>query len=87
VVPEGVEVGDIPAMLTWLAEHGAAPDLDVTSEGETPADDAAAAAELVRPWAEAGCTWWLESKWQPPESGEPLVDFVNRRIAAGPPRL
>ncbi len=87
VVPEGVDVVDIPAMRTWLAEHDAAVDLDVTSEGETPADDAGAAAELVRPWAEAGCTWWLESKWQPPESGEPLVDFVNRRIAAGPPRV
>lgn len=45
----------------------------------TPADDAARAAELVAPWAEAGCTWWMESRWQDGSA-------VEARIAAGPPR-
>jgi alkanesulfonate monooxygenase SsuD/methylene tetrahydromethanopterin reductase-like flavin-dependent oxidoreductase (luciferase family) len=85
VVPEFVDVADIPAMIGWLRDHGAADDLDVTSEGETSADDPTAAAAQVRPWRQAGCTWWLESKWQPPENGEPLVEYVDRRIAAGPP--
>src|SRR5262249_35208483 len=53
---------DVRELRAWLAENGARPDLDVISEGETPADDPKAAADLVRPWAEAGCTWWLETR-------------------------
>src|SRR5579859_3486570 len=56
----------VRSMRAWLAEHGARPEIDVTAEGETPFDDPDAAAELVRPWAEAGCTWWLETKWELP---------------------
>ncbi len=87
VVPEGVEVEQIPAMREWLTERGAAAGLDITSEGETPIDDPVAAADQVRPWAAAGCTWWLESKWTAPADGEPQIDYVRRRIAAGPPEL
>src|SRR5262252_3554596 len=56
---------DVRAMLAWLREHGELrPGFDVISEGETPADDATAARSKVAPWAEVGCTWWLETRWQ-----------------------
>jgi alkanesulfonate monooxygenase SsuD/methylene tetrahydromethanopterin reductase-like flavin-dependent oxidoreductase (luciferase family) len=68
---------DQRAMLAWLTEHGASPDLDVVADGETSADPAAAAAQ-VAPWASAGCTWWLETRW---EDRTQMQD----RLAAGPP--
>jgi hypothetical protein len=37
----------------------------------------------VRPFAEAGATWWIESPWTPPN--EP--DDLRRRIEQGPPPL
>jgi len=77
---------DVRAMRAWLVEHGAAhPDFDIVAEGETPTDDAAAAAEQVRPFAEASTTWWLETRWMTPEH-ERLAQ-VGARLAAGPPRV
>ena len=55
---------------------------EIIVEGVTPADDPAAAAATVRPFAEAGGTWWIESPWEAPNRPEDL----RRRIAAGPPR-
>jgi alkanesulfonate monooxygenase SsuD/methylene tetrahydromethanopterin reductase-like flavin-dependent oxidoreductase (luciferase family) len=71
------------ALAAWIAEHRTEPGpFDIVVEGTTPADDRAAAAAQVRPYAEAGGTWWIESPWMPPN--EP--DDLRRRIAAGPPR-
>jgi alkanesulfonate monooxygenase SsuD/methylene tetrahydromethanopterin reductase-like flavin-dependent oxidoreductase (luciferase family) len=75
---------DIRDLRAWLAEHGARPDLDVIAEGETPGDDAAAAA-AVTPWAAAGCTWWLETRWEMPHDGPERMQEVRHRLAAGPP--
>ena len=77
---------DVRAMLAWLGEQGARADLDVVSEGETAGDDPAAASEHVRPWAEAGCTWWLETRWEMPHGNEERMHQVRDRLAAGPPR-
>ena len=74
---------DVRAMRTWLAEHGASDGLDVVAQGETPVEDPGAAAAQVRPWADAGCTWWLETRWGAP--ADDRGDEVRRRIAAGPP--
>jgi hypothetical protein len=41
----------------------------------------------VRPWAEAGCTWWLETRWEMPHHGPERMAEIQARIAAGPPRL
>jgi hypothetical protein len=38
---------------------------------------------MVRPLAEAGATWWIESPWSPPNEPEDL----RRRIEQGPPRI
>ena len=54
---------------------------DIIAEGISPADDPAAARALIAPYAEAGATWWIESRWQ----GE-TVDSLRARILAGPAR-
>jgi alkanesulfonate monooxygenase SsuD/methylene tetrahydromethanopterin reductase-like flavin-dependent oxidoreductase (luciferase family) len=71
---------DLRDLRAWLSEHGARADIDVVAEGETPADDPQAAADRVAPWAEAGATWWLETRWS-------SSDDVDARIAAGPPNV
>jgi alkanesulfonate monooxygenase SsuD/methylene tetrahydromethanopterin reductase-like flavin-dependent oxidoreductase (luciferase family) len=72
---------DARAVRAWLDEHGARPGVDVVVEGETPAGDPAAAAAAVAPWAAAGCTWWLETRWAGPGN----VQQMSERLAAGPP--
>lgn len=56
-------------------------DYDITIEGTTPGHDLQAAAALIRPYAEAGATWWLEAMWD-----EPDLDRVLGRIRLEPPR-
>lgn len=71
------------AIAAYVAEHRSEPGpFDIVVDGVTPADDPAAAAAQVRPFAEAGGTWWIESPWMPPNE----VSDLRRRIAAGPPR-
>ncbi len=57
---------------------------DIVVEGETPGDKPEDAASKVRPFAEAGATWWLEASWHAPRNvdGE---KWVAKRIAQGPP--
>jgi len=76
---------DVRALRLWLAEHRARPDLDVVAEGETPSDDPLAARAAVQPWAEAGCTWWLETRWEMPHDAVDRMREVRQRLAAGPP--
>jgi alkanesulfonate monooxygenase SsuD/methylene tetrahydromethanopterin reductase-like flavin-dependent oxidoreductase (luciferase family) len=70
---------DVRALKAWLLERGADPSIDVIAEGETPGADPAA-------WAEAGCTWWLETRWELPHHVPERMQQVRERIAAGPPR-
>src|SRR5439155_504711 len=65
---------------------GTRPRTDLMAEGETPAGDDSAAAAALTPWAEAGCTWWLESRWEMPHHGPERMAQVRQRLAAGPPR-
>src|ERR1700727_879751 len=64
-MPEGRErePDDVRALRAWLVEHEAPDGLDVVIDGETAADDPAAAAAQVAAWADAGTTWWVESRW------------------------
>jgi hypothetical protein len=79
---------DIRAMRRWLDEHGGTrPGFDIVMEGETPPDHPDQAAATVAPWAEAGCTWWLETRWQMPHHTPERLAQVRERLAAGPPRL
>lgn len=75
---------EIRAMAAYVREHReASTPFDIVMEGETPGDDLAQAAEQVRPYAEAGATWWNESMWS--AGGEP--ERVRARIRQGPPRM
>ena len=58
---------------------------DVVQEGSTPGADAEADAAVVRPWADAGATWWLEADWNVP-SGD-IERYARARLAAGPPQI
>jgi hypothetical protein len=76
---------DARAVRAWLAGQGAGPGLDMLAEGATPAGDPAAASALVTPWARAGCTWWVENRWEMPEGTTDPMAVVRERLAAGPP--
>jgi alkanesulfonate monooxygenase SsuD/methylene tetrahydromethanopterin reductase-like flavin-dependent oxidoreductase (luciferase family) len=78
---------DVQAMADWLrARGGMRPGFDIIQEGETPAGDPAAAAATVAQWERAGCTWWLESRWELPHDPPERIQRVRERLAAGPPR-
>jgi alkanesulfonate monooxygenase SsuD/methylene tetrahydromethanopterin reductase-like flavin-dependent oxidoreductase (luciferase family) len=69
----------------WLGQRGVTEPFDVLSEGETPAGDAESAAAIVRPWRDAGATWWMETRWEMPHDSAARMREVEERIAAGPP--
>ena len=77
---------DIRAMKAYILDArlrlGIAPDApyDIVHEGRTPGDNPLAAAEQLRPWAEAGVTWWIELMW-----GVDDPEAVRKRIEQGPP--
>lgn len=87
--PKQAEVSDIAAIRAYIqanrpAEHAGQP-FDIVVEGVTPGDDKAAATAQVRPWADAGVTWWIEAMWganDRPDGDE----FVRNRVQQGPPR-
>ena len=54
---------------------------EIVVDGVTPADDALAAAAMVRAQEEAGATWWVEADW-----ADTTEDKLCHRIDAGPPR-
>lgn len=76
--------GDIAAMKAFIdAERAQAAPFDIVSEGETPGDDPEGAAAIVRPFAEAGATWWMETRW----FGNNGPDEIRARLRQGPPRI
>lgn len=69
--------------VAWLRERTDRP-IDVVVEGETATPDEAD--EVVRPWVDAGATWWLESRWELPHHSAERMAQVRARLAAGPAR-
>jgi alkanesulfonate monooxygenase SsuD/methylene tetrahydromethanopterin reductase-like flavin-dependent oxidoreductase (luciferase family) len=70
---------DAAAIRAWLTDQGMPGSFDIIADGETPASDPEAAAVTTAQWDSAGCTWWLETRWE-------ARDTMGERIAAGPPR-
>lgn len=75
--------------LAWLRERRDSQGLsiegyDVVAEGTSPADPKAAG-DLVRPWIDAGATWWLEADWSDMDPAR-VRTAADRRLTAGPPR-
>jgi hypothetical protein len=82
--PRDVTPDDIREMAAYVAERrNQSTPFDIVMEGETPGDDPAQAAAIVRPFAEAGATWWNESRWGAMSD----VELVRKRIQQGPPRI
>jgi hypothetical protein len=79
-----VTPADIRVMKAFVDEQRAlTTPFDIVWEGETPGYDHEQAAAIVRPWVEAGITWWLEARW-----GDGVTtDDVRTRIKQGPPRI
>ncbi len=71
---------DIREMKRYVEENRGGP-FDIVWEGETPGEEGERAASIVRPFAEAGITWWMESRWSPPNEPEDL----RARMRQGPP--
>lgn len=59
---------------------------DVIVEQQTPGDDPARAREILKPWVEAGATWYIESMWETMDDPNGQ-DKVLKRIKQGPPKL
>ncbi|MFX1526035.1 MAG: hypothetical protein ACFFB4_00545 [Promethearchaeota archaeon] len=55
---------------------------DIIVEGETLMDDLGTTESIIRPFAEAGATWWIESNWTTPD-----LNKIKARIKKGPPPL
>lgn len=77
---------DTRAVRDWLIEQGARPGFDIVADGETPAADAASAEAEVASRQQAGCTWWLETRWGVTEDLPARLAAMRERLAAGPPR-
>jgi alkanesulfonate monooxygenase SsuD/methylene tetrahydromethanopterin reductase-like flavin-dependent oxidoreductase (luciferase family) len=70
-------------MRAYVLENRAqAGSFDIVAEGNTPGKNRKSAAEVVRPYADAGATWWIEAMWQARS-----LDDVLERIRQGPPDL
>ena len=79
-VGEAAELGPITAWLDRERPSWRTDGFQLVAQGSTPPDEAAAVA-IVRPWAEAGATWWLDADWS-----SATVESQRRRIESGPPR-
>ena len=76
--PEGP--AQLAEMRDWIGARRSLAGFDIVMDGTTSATDAASAAAVVQPWAEAGATWWIESDWS---NFDPTA--MRCRIEAGPP--
>ncbi|WP_126594656.1 LLM class flavin-dependent oxidoreductase [Dictyobacter aurantiacus] len=74
------------ARQTIMAQRTTAAPLDIITEGQTSGDDPEQAAATVRPYAQAGVTWWIEAIWDTPQSTGG-IEGMRTRIQQGPPRM
>lgn len=78
---------DLHAMRDFIAaERAATTPFEIIMEGTTSGDDPAQAAATIRPWQDAGVTWWLESMWEHGANADGQR-AVHQRLRQGPPRL
>jgi len=84
IVTQTDDVDEIRAIVEYVERERPAElrgrAFEIVVQGSTPAGNPTRAARIVRPYIEAGATWWIEADWR-----SPTVDSVRRRIQAGPP--
>ena len=83
VLAQVADAAGIRAIADYVAREspaaGADRPFEIVAQGTTPPDPTRAA-KIVRPFAAAGATWWIDGDW---EGG--TVDTLRARIKAGPP--
>ncbi len=90
MVPDGsfvrVTPTDIRAMKEYVVEHRKLKTpFDIILEGETPGDNPRRAQAKVKPFKDAGATWWLDSMWSETMLNRKGRTKVLKRIREGPP--
>lgn len=66
-------------MRAYVEAHRAAPEpFEIVYEGVRPGEDPARVAAIVRPFAEAGATRWVESRWSPRNEPADLFDRIRQ---------
>ncbi len=90
----GMSLADIREMKAYVEEQRSqmVPSrsgqlFDIVIGGESPEGDSSRAADLIRPYAQAGATWWLESIWKTFYKYPGDLEALRKRIRQGPPRL
>jgi len=74
----------VAGVASWMTEHRqASGPFEIVTEGITSGTDHAADRALLEPLADAGATWFIESRWESDQN----VDTLRQRIRRGPPRL
>jgi hypothetical protein len=84
--PEGgqetLTTDDVRGIAEYVLERrGSLEGFEIVVEGRTPGSDPTAAAAIVRPWADAGATWWTEAEWRGSYAD------LRKRVEQGPPKL
>ncbi|HKV42278.1 MAG TPA: LLM class flavin-dependent oxidoreductase [Blastocatellia bacterium] len=76
----------VDARLNGDAGETQGSEFDIIAGGETPGEDPTRSLDIIRPFAEAGATWWVESSWasEDPEDGLNSKKTLAR-IRQGPP--
>jgi hypothetical protein len=73
--------GEIRQMKAWIDQNRTlTTPFDIVIEGRTPGDRPEEATKIIRPYAEAGATWWLEALWDVTDQELGLA-----RVRQGPP--
>ena len=80
ITPEALAEG-----VAWIGERRPLDGFDIVAEGTTPADPAEAG-RIVKPWADAGATWWIDADWSEMDPAR-VREAAEARLRAGPPRL
>ena len=80
---EGTPPTAVAGVTAWMRENRAsAGPFDVIAEGITSGVNLAADRTKLEPLADAGATWFIESRWEADQS----VKTLRERIRLGPPR-
>jgi len=79
-----VTPGEVRNIRDWMVTHREDGTTgEIVLEGVSPGDDPAWVDTSLRPLADAGATWWIESRWEEPND----IETLRARIRQGPPML
>jgi alkanesulfonate monooxygenase SsuD/methylene tetrahydromethanopterin reductase-like flavin-dependent oxidoreductase (luciferase family) len=80
--PEALTPADVAEISAYAVAHRTlTTPFDIVVSGKTAGLDAAASEKKLRPWIDAGATWWIEDIWGLP------AEAMRERIREGPPRV